>query len=110
MPIEITPDLMLVLASALSLRTTWVTPFNELVRRFHDGPWSGGSWHWLERVDGLPRRRTAEYDDAAWLTTVVPGDADVDVLLGVGQPQNSAGRRLGGADRGAGPTAYPEAS
>ncbi|TDD17810.1 proteinase inhibitor I4 serpin [Kribbella turkmenica] len=91
MPIEVTPDLMLVLASALSLRTTWVTPFKEQVRRFYDGPWSGGSWHWLERVDGdLDAVRRYEHPGTAGLTVVtVPGDADVDVLLGIGQPQES---------------------
>lgn len=86
MPLEITPDLMLVLASALSLRLTWVSPFKELVRRFHEGPWSGGSWHWLERVDG-ELDAVRRYDDLTVIT--VAGDADVDVLLGVGQPQAS---------------------
>ena len=39
-------------------------------RRFHDGPWSGGSWHWLERVGGFPRPCTADTNaGAAWLTT-----------------------------------------
>ncbi|MEV0286203.1 serpin family protein [Kribbella sp. NPDC050820] len=89
MPIQVTPDLMLVLASALSLKTTWAAPFKEMVRRFYDGPWSGGSWRWLERVDGdLDAVRRYEHPGAAWLTVVtVPGDADVDVLLGIGQPQ-----------------------
>jgi serine protease inhibitor len=86
MPIEVTPDLMLVLASALSLRTTWVSPFKELVRRFHDGPWAGGSWHWLERVDA-ELDAVRRYDDLTVIT--VTGDADVDVLLGIGQPQAS---------------------
>jgi len=86
MPIEVTPDLMLVLASALSLKTTWVTPFKELVRRFYDGPWAGGSWHWLERVDG-ELDAVRRYDNLTVIT--VAGDADVDVLLGVGQPQAS---------------------
>ncbi|WP_433166736.1 serpin family protein [Kribbella sp. CA-247076] len=84
MPIEVTPDLMLVLASALSLRTTWVTPFKESVRRFYDGPWSGGSWHWLERVDG-ELDAVRRYDDLTVVT--VAGDADVDVLLGIGGSQ-----------------------
>ncbi|MGW1345056.1 serpin family protein [Kribbella sp. NPDC002412] len=82
MPIEVTPDLMLVLASALSLKTTWVTPFKEMVRRFYDGPWSGGSWHWLERVDD-DLDAVRRYEDLTVIT--VTGDADVDVLLGVGQ-------------------------
>lgn len=81
MPIDITPDLMLVLASALSLRTTWVRPFKEQIRRVYDGPWSGGSWHWLERVDG-DLDAVRRYGDLTVIT--VAGDADVDVLLGVG--------------------------
>jgi serine protease inhibitor len=85
MPIEVTPDLMLVLASALSLRTTWVTPFEESVRRFHAGPWAG-SWHWLERVD-RDLDAVRRYDELTLITVV--GDADVDVLLGIGQPQAS---------------------
>ena len=89
MPLEITPNVMLVLASALSLRTTWVRPFTEQIRRVHEGPWAGGSWHWLERVDNdLDAVRRYEHPSAAWLTVVtVEGDADVDVLLGIGQPQ-----------------------
>ena len=80
MPLEITPDLMLVLASALSLKTTWVRPFTEQIRRIHDGQWAG-SWHWLERVDG-DLDAVRRYDDLTVIT--VRGDADVDVLLGVG--------------------------
>jgi hypothetical protein len=89
MPLEIAPDVMLVLASALSLRTTWVRPFTEQIKRVYDGPWAGGSWHWLERVDGdLDAVRRYEHPSAAWLTVVtVPGDADVDVLLGIGPEQ-----------------------
>jgi serine protease inhibitor len=81
MPIQVTPDVMLVLASALSLRTTWVRPFQEQIRRVYDGPWAGGSWHWLERVDG-ELDAVRRYDDLTVVT--VTGDADVDVLLGVG--------------------------
>ncbi|TCO47061.1 serine protease inhibitor [Kribbella antiqua] len=81
MPIQITPDVMLVLASALSLRTTWARPFKEQIRRVYDGPWAGGSWHWLERVDG-ELDAVRRYDDLTVVT--VTGDADVDVLLGVG--------------------------
>ena len=97
MPVEITPAVMLVLASALSLRTTWVRPFTEQVKRVHDGPWAGGSWHWLERVDtDLDAVRRYEHPGAAWLTVVtVRGDADVDVLLGVGPAQLAQADVLG---------------
>lgn len=89
MPVQLSPDVMLVLASALSLRTTWVRPFTEQIKRLHDGPWAGASWHWLERVDSdLDAVRRHTHPSAAWLTVVtVAGDADVDVLLGIGQPQ-----------------------
>ncbi|MFI5695801.1 serpin family protein [Kribbella sp. NPDC051586] len=90
MPLEVDSDVLLVLASALLLRTTWVRPFTEQVRRVPDGPWAG-SWHWLERVDSdLDAVRRYEHPSAAWLTVAtVGGDADVDVLLGIGQPQTS---------------------
>ena len=84
MPIEVTPDLAVVLASALSLRTTWTRPFKEEIKRVYDGPWSGGSWHWLERTDrDLDAVRL--YNGGLTVITV-QGDADVDVLLGVGAP------------------------
>jgi serine protease inhibitor len=94
MPIEVTPDLAVVLASALSLRITWTRPFKEQIKHVYDGPWSGGSWHWLERSDrDLDAVRLHENG----LTVItVQGDADVDVLLGIGasgaaQPEVLAG-------------------
>ncbi len=86
MPLEFTPDLALVLASALSLRTTWVRPFREQIRRIHEGDWAG-AWHWLDRTDSdLDAVRV--HDSAAGPLTVVTvaGDADVDVLLGIASP------------------------
>ncbi|GAB3932314.1 hypothetical protein GCM10029976_038050 [Kribbella albertanoniae] len=79
MPVVIDPDVMLVLASALCLRTTWARPFTEQIKRLQ-GDWAG-SWHWLERTDhDLDSVR--RYDDLTVIT--VRGDADVDVLLGLG--------------------------
>jgi len=80
LPVDLDGDVLLVLASALLLRTTWVRPFTEQVRRVPDGPWAG-SWHWLERVDS-ELDTVRRYDDLTVLT--VRGDADVDVLLGLG--------------------------
>lgn len=86
MPLEVTPDLDVVLASALSLRTTWVRPFKEGIDGVYEGPWAGGSWHWLERSDrDLDTVRV--YDGLTVAT--VQGDADVDVLLGIGSGQQS---------------------
>jgi serine protease inhibitor len=97
LPLELDPDVLLVLASALLLRTTWVRPFTEQIRRVPDGPWSG-SWHWLERVDSdLDAVRRYTHPSAAWLTVAtIAGDADVDVLLGIGQPQTSQADVLAG--------------
>ncbi|MEV5968183.1 serpin family protein [Kribbella sp. NPDC051952] len=85
LPIQITPDVMLVLASALSLRTTWVQPFTEQIRRVHEGPWAG-SWHWLDRVDD-DLDAVRRYGDLT--VTTVRGDADVDVLLGLGSGEQA---------------------
>ena len=41
MPLDIDGNLMLVLASALLLQTTWVRPFTEQVRRIANSPWTG---------------------------------------------------------------------
>ncbi|MEU4195074.1 serpin family protein [Kribbella sp. NPDC026611] len=87
MPVALNPDVMLVLASALMLRTTWVRPFTEQVRRVSGGPWAG-SWHWLERTDG-DLDAVRRYDDLTVVT--VRGDADVDVLLGIGSADVLAG-------------------
>lgn len=98
MPLEVTPDLAVVLASALSLRTTWVRPFKEEIKSVYDGPWAGGSWHWLDRSDrDLDAVRL--YDDpavGALSVITVQGDADVDVLLGVGAPQAAQSDVLAG--------------
>jgi serine protease inhibitor len=93
MPLEVTADLAVVLASALSLRTTWEQAFTEQVRQVHEGPWAGGAWHWLERTDrdlGTVRR----YDGLTVVT--VQGDADVDVLLGIGAAEARQGDVLAG--------------
>jgi serine protease inhibitor len=80
MPLDLDADVMLVLASALLLRTTWVSPFTEQIRRIPNGPWAG-SWHWLERVD-TDLDSVRRYGELTVVT--VRGDADVDVLLGIG--------------------------
>jgi hypothetical protein len=71
MPLEVTPDLMLVLASALVLRTRWVKPFTEHAGR-------------LTRVDD--DLDTVRFHDRLTVVTV-HGAGDVDVRLGVGAPE-----------------------
>jgi serine protease inhibitor len=88
MPLEFTPDLALVLASALSLHTAWARPFREQIKHIPDGDWSG-SWHWLDRTDqDLDAVRVHDDSVAGPLTVItVAGDADVDVLLAVASPE-----------------------
>ncbi|WP_433018382.1 serpin family protein [Kribbella sp. CA-294648] len=93
MPLEVTPDLSVVLASALSLRTTWVRPFAEQLKRVNDGPWAGGTWHWLERSD-RDLNTVSRYDGLTVVT--VRGQADVDVLLGIGSAEAAQGDVLAG--------------
>ncbi|HWD80894.1 MAG TPA: serpin family protein [Kribbella sp.] len=90
MPVDLDAGVVFLLASAILLRTKWVRSFTEQVRRIPDGPWAG-SWHWLERSDpDLDSVRRYEHPSAAWLTVVtVAGDADVDVLLAIGQPETA---------------------
>jgi len=82
MPLDLAQPVDLVLASALAVRTTWATPFHDIQRAFKDGPWAGLG---RCRVLGATLRddllRIAE--DASVLT--VPGDGDIDVLLGLGR-------------------------
>jgi serpin (serine protease inhibitor) len=86
MPLDVTPDLVLALASALSVDTTWARPFEEQRRRLHDGPWAG-EWRWLSRTDPDPAT-IAVYDGL--VTATVKGEADVDVVLGLGAPEATA--------------------
>ncbi|MDX2973411.1 serpin family protein [Kribbella solani] len=86
LPLELDQNIQLVLASALLLRTTWVHEFAEQIRRVPDGPWTG-SWHWLERTTS--ELASIEHASANLTVATVTGDADVDVLLGIGQPETA---------------------
>src|SRR5690606_27868739 len=41
MPLDLRQRIDLVLASALMVRTRWVTEFSDIVTRFSEGPWAG---------------------------------------------------------------------
>lgn len=82
MPLDFNLPIDLVLASALSVRTTWATPFQDSGRVFGQGPWAS-----LGRCRALTATLTDDLlrvaEDASVLT--VPGDRDIDVLLGLGR-------------------------
>ncbi|MDN3242410.1 serpin family protein [Glycomyces tritici] len=82
MPLDFGQPIDLVLASALSVRTTWATPFDDASRAFDHGPWAGlGRCRALTTTLRDDLLRVA--DDASVVT--VPGDGDIDVLLGLGR-------------------------
>lgn len=93
LPVELTADTAILLASALVARTTWAQPFHDDVLKPTAGPWRG------HRGPGLARH-CAALRDAALLVTepavtraVVRGEADLDVhlLLGDGPPAQVLG-------------------
>lgn len=77
MPLTVTPDLVLALASALSLRTTWTRPFAQ------------DDQGRLSRTD-FDLSVVSLYDDLTTIT--VAGTEDVDVRLGLGTPDARAGQ------------------
>ncbi|MGP8297568.1 serpin family protein [Streptomyces inhibens] len=95
MPVQVTPDMLLVLASALLVRTTWVQPFREYPARVAEGPWAGRELSALSR-SGPEVEQVAVHDTPAGpLTAVrVAGDNGLDVHLLLGGPQTPGGEVL----------------
>ncbi|MBB5786873.1 serpin family protein [Jiangella mangrovi] len=97
-PVQAGPELMLTLATALALRTTWERKFSDEPWQVADGVWSG------RRLAGLSRT-TPEAGDlrvtdsaAGPLTlTRVAGDNGLDVHLVLGSPEAAAGDVLAAA-------------
>ncbi|TCC33309.1 proteinase inhibitor I4 serpin [Kribbella capetownensis] len=89
MPLQLTPDVLLVLASALALRTTWVLPFNEYPR---DGQ------RWLSRSDDdLDSVRVYESQAGPLTVATVVGAGEFDVRLVVGEAGRGRGAVLAAA-------------
>ncbi|MDG4830197.1 serpin family protein [Solwaraspora sp. WMMD1047] len=96
MPIAVNRGTLLVLASALTVLTTWAEPFSEGWYQPGAGPWRG------RRVTGLHRRtsdltalRVADTPAAGPVTLLtVAGDQDVDVVLTLGRPELGPARLL----------------
>lgn len=88
-PLEITPETLLVLASALTARVRWRTPFESYPRR------AGGTWspedpgppdgQWLSRTTS--DLAIAAVLNATVTRVVVEGDGDIDVHLLLGDQQ-----------------------
>ncbi|THV30896.1 serpin family protein [Glycomyces paridis] len=81
MPITLDEEIRLVLASALLVRTTWATPFEETYAPFPTGPWAEQRHQVLTASYDRDVLRVG--DDASVLTVI--GRDDVDVLLAIGR-------------------------
>lgn len=89
MPLDCTRRIDLALASALAVRTTWVTAFRDAAIPFRSGPWAGlGPCRVLSNTIRGDVLRVS--DEAAVLT--VPGHDDIDVLLALGRADLAPGK------------------
>jgi hypothetical protein len=96
MPVALTWDTVLVLASALTVRTRWVEPFEDVPLWAGSGPWQGlGELAGLTRTGDDLNAVAVENTAAGPLTTVVVrGAGDVDVHLLLGEDDRSPGAVL----------------
>lgn len=97
-PVQAGPELMLTLATALALRTTWQRKFTDEPWPVADGVWAG------RRLAGLSRTtaeagdlRVADTPAGPLTTTRIAGDNGLDVHLVLGTPDASAGDVLAAA-------------
>ncbi|MCP2288067.1 serpin family protein [Nocardia amikacinitolerans] len=83
-PLPVTPDTLLVLATALAAKTSWRFPFRDTVMSPEAGPWRGRRISALTRTDH-DLRKVAVLDDERPVTRlIVAGKADLDVHLLIG--------------------------
>jgi Serpin (serine protease inhibitor) len=81
-PLTITPETLLVLATALAVRTQWWKPFGEDVLEPRDGPWQGGQYPGLSRVThGIDTVNVLLAKPGLVTRVVVEGDNGIDVHL-----------------------------
>ncbi|WP_186779235.1 serpin family protein [Streptomyces salinarius] len=95
MPVTVDEETLLVLASALTLRTDWVRPFTPGAMSAESGPWRGMNLAALHRTTSLPNRVGVADTTAGPLTELrIIGTHGIDVHLYLGPPEATAGRVL----------------
>lgn len=109
MPVQVQPSTLLVLASALTVRTQWERPF--------DASPTAGRGPWAERraLAGLFRTtalsdagfRVATSDDGPVTLATVRGHNGIDVVLALGEPDAHPGAVLATAAATCGPLSEP---
>ncbi|WP_090764189.1 serpin family protein [Nonomuraea maritima] len=86
MPLQLTDDTLLVLAMALTVRTTWLRPFTEDIGGFDTGPWAEREIHVLSRSTRvLDRARIADTPAGPLTLLRVMGTGGIDVHLLLGE-------------------------
>ncbi|MFI6459308.1 serpin family protein [Streptomyces sp. NPDC050538] len=96
MPVTLDPGVLMVLASALALRTEWPRPFSELRLGPDAGPWQGRQLVGLYRTGVRLDRVGVVSGPHGYVTELkVPGDNGIDVHLLLGEPRMTPGQVLG---------------
>ncbi|MDJ0379931.1 serpin family protein [Streptomyces sp. G-G2] len=96
MPVTVTPEALMVLASALGLRVDWQQPFAAYPVRLRQGPWSGRTVAALSRHTTLvDQARVASAPSGPLTLLEVAGKESVDVHLLLGGPDATPGEVLG---------------
>ncbi|MFI9838262.1 serpin family protein [Nonomuraea sp. NPDC051941] len=95
MPLQLTDRVLLVLAMALTVRTTWLRPFTDGIDLFEDGPWAGREIHVLRRrTRVLDRARVADTPAGPLTMLRVMGTGGIDVHLVLGDESMKPGHVL----------------
>ena len=96
MPVALDEGVLMVLASALALRTEWPRPFDELMLRPDAGPWQGRQLTGLHRTGVRLDRVGVVSGPHGYVTELkVPGDNGTDVHLLLGEQRMAPGQVLG---------------
>ncbi|MEU6978450.1 MULTISPECIES: serpin family protein [unclassified Streptomyces] len=95
LPVAVDEETLLVLASAQTVRTTWVDPFWTRKARLTSGPWSGRTVTRLHRsTPALDDVGLADTEAGPLTVLRVRGDTGVDVHLLLGEPAAASGAVL----------------
>jgi hypothetical protein len=96
MPLTIDPQTLLVLATALSVRTRWREPFTDTPWWIQEGPWAAAdALHGLGPTTTDTARLRVAGTDAGLVTVLqVPGDGEIDVHLFLGSADGTAAQVL----------------
>jgi serine protease inhibitor len=95
MPIEVDAETLMVLATALMVRTTWRAPFEDGPASVPAGPWASRLIAALSRrTTGLEPLSVASTDAGLVTTLAVEGTEDVDVHLVLGEEGRASGATL----------------